>query len=112
MFEISWFELVVMILASFRLTHLLVFDEITSFIRKPFLTVIEKENEEGVKEIFVEAKGKGLRKFIGQLLSCYWCTGFWVALAVVLIYFYYPETFLVLLILAVAGAAAIIESKI
>lgn len=112
MFEISWFEFVVMILASFRLTHLLVFDEITSFIRKPFLEVVERENEEGTKEIFVEPKGKGLRKLIGQLLSCYWCTGFWVSLFVVLTFFFYPESFLVFLILAVAGAAAVIESKI
>ncbi len=26
-----------------------------------------------------KVKGKGLRKWIGELLSCYWCTGVWVS---------------------------------
>ncbi|MDQ7862784.1 DUF1360 domain-containing protein [Peribacillus frigoritolerans] len=34
----------ILILATFRLTHLIVFDEITSFIRKPFLTATIQEN--------------------------------------------------------------------
>lgn len=101
--HLGWFDLVILILASFRLTHLIVFDSITEFIRKPFL-------DESGQEIII--KGTGIRHFMGKLLSCYWCTGIWSSILVVLLYVYVPVTYPVFLILAVAGAAAFIESKI
>lgn len=112
MFDVDWIDLFIIILASFRLTHLIVYDQITSFIRKPFLSVTVVENASGQIEEHLEIKGTGIRHFIGSLLSCYWCTGLWSSLFVVFIYFYFPLTFPIFLILAVAGAAAIIESKI
>jgi hypothetical protein len=112
MFEINLIDLIVIILAAFRLTHLIVFDEIAAFIRNPFISVIEKEDSAGNKDIVIEIKGKGIRHFIGGLLSCYWCTGFWVSLGTILTYFYLPILYPVLLIFAVAGAASVIESKI
>jgi hypothetical protein len=112
MFHVDWFDLVILILASFRLTHLIVFDQITAFIRKPFISVIVVENESGEWEERIEIKGTGLRRFIGTLLSCYWCSGIWCSLAVVIIYFYFPVSFPIFLVLAVSGAAAVIESKI
>lgn len=112
MFEINWLDLVIVILAAFRITHLLVFDEIASFIRKPFIDVLVVEDSEGNKDISIQAKGSGLRHFIGSLLSCYWCTGFWVSVGTVLVYFFIPLLYPVLVIFAVAGAAAVIESKV
>jgi len=112
MYEMNWIDFIIIILAAFRITRLIVFDEITSFIRNPFLAVIEKEDETGGKELVIEIKGRGLRRFIGKLLSCYWCTGFWVSLGVVCAYYILPDSFPVLIVLAVAGAAGIIESKI
>lgn len=112
MFHINWIDLFIIILASFRLTHLLVFDQITSFIREPFISVTIVENASGHLEENIEIKGTGIRHFIGSLLSCYWCTGLWISLFVVLVYSYFPVTFPFFLVLAVAGAAAIIESKI
>ncbi|MFB9759824.1 DUF1360 domain-containing protein [Ectobacillus funiculus] len=112
MFHVEWIDFVILILASFRLTRLIVFDEITAFIRAPFFAVTVKEGLSGQMEQVIEIKGKGLRYFIGSLLSCYWCVGFWCSLTVVIVYFCYPVTFPVFLVLAVAGAAAVIESKI
>ncbi|WP_312469781.1 DUF1360 domain-containing protein [Neobacillus sp.] len=112
MFHVNWLDFIIIILASFRLTRLIVFDDITAFIRKPFITISMIENSSGDLEPNIEIKGTGFRHFMGSLLSCYWCSGFWCSLIVVLIYFYFPITFPLILILAVAGAAAIIESKI
>src|SRR5213080_3000003 len=112
MFDVNWIDLFIIILASFRLTHLIVFDEIAAFIRKPFISVTIIENSSGELEQNIEIKGTGIRHFIGSLLSCYWCGGLWCSLFVVLIYCFFPITFPIFLILAVAGAAAIIESKI
>lgn len=112
MFHVNWLDLIIIILASFRLTHLIVFDEIAAFIRKPFLNISNSKSSSGELEQIVEIKGTGFRHFIGSLLSCYWCSGIWCSLFVVLVYCYFPITFPVFLILAVAGGAAIIESKI
>ncbi|MGG3479648.1 DUF1360 domain-containing protein [Peribacillus frigoritolerans] len=111
MLVIEWLDFFILIMATFRLTHLIVFDEITSFIRKPFLTATIQENASGQLEEIIEIKGSGLRHFIGSLLSCYWCVGFWCSLISVLTYYYFPAAFPILLVLAVAGAAAFIESK-
>ena len=111
MLVIEWLDFFILILATFRLTHLIVFDEITSFIRKPFLTATIQENASGQLEEIIEIKGSGLRHFIGSLLSCYWCVGFWCSLITVLTYYYFPAAFPILLVFAVAGAAAFIESK-
>lgn len=112
MYSLNWVDLFIVILASFRLTHLIVFDKITSFIRRPFFSVKIEENEFGQLEEKIEMKGTGIRHLIGSLLSCFWCVGFWCSLFVVLIYFYFPFTFPFFLVLAVAGAAAVIESKV
>ncbi|WP_042357252.1 DUF1360 domain-containing protein [Bacillus rubiinfantis] len=112
MIQVDWLDLVILILATFRLTHLIVFDQITSFLRKPFLEVTVIEHPDGQFEETVEIKGTGLRHFIGSILSCYWCSGIWVSAVTVLLYTFFPITYPLFLILAVAGAAAVIESKI
>lgn len=112
MFEISWIHLVILVLASFRLTHFIVFDELASFIRAPFLTTIYQEDAGGQMSQQIEIKGTGLRRWIGKLLSCYWCVGIWSSALVVVLYWFFPASFIFLVILAVAGAAAVIETKI
>lgn len=111
MFGISLIDLLILVLASFRLTHLIVFDTIASFIRKPFLTVSYEADVTGQLVRNVQVKGTGLRRWIGELLSCHWCVGVWVAAGIVGLYLFVPAVYPLLLILAVAGAAAVIETK-
>ncbi|WP_026561088.1 DUF1360 domain-containing protein [Bacillus sp. J37] len=108
---ITWVEFLIIALASFRLTRLMVFDKITSFIRSPFHREMEEINENGETEIYIEIKGKGIRAWIGELLSCYWCTGVWCTAFLCGLWWFWPigaEPLLV--ILAIAGLAGIIES--
>jgi len=111
MIHISWIDLTILILASFRLTHLIVFDEITSFLRNPFFTTTYDTDTTGQLVRNIHLKGTGIRKWIGQLLSCYWCVGIWTAAVTVGFYVYVPAAFPVLLVLAIAGAAAVIETR-
>jgi len=100
-------------LASFRLTRLVVFDKITEFIRRPFLDEVVEVNENGDEEVYILPKEKGIRRWIGELLSCYWCSGIWCSAFLVGLYLFYPivaEPLIV--ILAVASVAAIIETFI
>lgn len=112
MHTVTWFSFTVLILASFRLTHLIVFDEITSFLRNPFLKVTYEPDESGQVVRSIQIKGTGWRHFVGLLLSCHWCVGIWSSLILFLLYFYIPATFPIHLILAIAGASAFIESKL
>ncbi|MFA9556947.1 DUF1360 domain-containing protein [Evansella sp. AB-rgal1] len=112
MSDITWMELIILILATFRLTRLIVFDEITTFIRNPFLKITYEKNDEGDLLETVEIRRGGLHYWIGMLLSCHWCVGIWASLVVVLIYQYIPGLNLVLLLLAIAGAASFIQAKI
>src|SRR5690606_25909625 len=109
-FELTVWEFVLIALATFRLTRLIVFDKITEFVRKPFIEEVEEINEHGEIEFYIETKGNGLSKWIGELLSCHWCRGMWVSIFLILFYLYFPfYAQIPILILAVAAVAAIIE---
>nr|WP_251025785.1 DUF1360 domain-containing protein [Bacillus sp. ISL-47] len=104
-------ELLILSLASFRLTRLIVFDKITEFIRKPFLEEVEEKGEDGEAEIYIVIKNGRVRGFFGELLSCFWCTGVWSAIFICASYAFLREWAVPgLLVLAVAGLAAIIET--
>ncbi|MBM4764266.1 DUF1360 domain-containing protein [Bacillus sp. B15-48] len=95
-------------LASFRLTRLLVFDKITEFIRSPFFDEV-KEGE----DIYLVPKNKGMRRWIGEALNCYWCTGIWVSMLLLLGYLFLPVISIPLIILlAIAAVAGIIETVV
>ncbi|MFD2369944.1 DUF1360 domain-containing protein [Brevibacillus sp. GCM10020057] len=111
MFDLSWLDLTILVLASFRLTHLIVFDEITEPLRSPFIAITYETDASGQVLRQVQFKGGKFRRWIGRLLSCYWCVGIWAALAIVLMYLYVPAAYPVILLLAIAGAAAVIETK-
>ena len=107
----GWLEFVLLILAAFRLTRLVVFDKITNFIRRPFHYEIEEIDSDGNTINYIEIKGNGLQYWIGDLLSCYWCTGIWCTAILLGFTVIWPTGSDVLItLLAVAGAASICES--
>ncbi|MCR2820972.1 DUF1360 domain-containing protein [Lederbergia panacisoli] len=111
--DITWIKFLLMSLAIFRITRLIVFDQITTFIRAPFLMEYEETNILGQKEEYLIPRVGGLRGWIGKLISCYWCTGVWTAIGVFIFQFYFPVIMdPVILIFALAGMAAIIETII
>lgn len=106
-------ELFIISLASFRLTRLIVFDKITEFLRVPFFEEEIEANEDGVEEIYYVPKKGVFTNFFGELLSCYWCTGIWSALAICIFYFTNPQLATpIIIVLAVAGLAALIETVV
>lgn len=89
------FDFILLILATFRLIRLFVYDSVTSFIRDHF-----------------EQYEKGPGKTTRHLLDCPWCTGIWMALFVSFVYFATPLAWYPLLVLAIAGAATFIQITI
>ncbi|OIK15888.1 hypothetical protein BIV60_07830 [Bacillus sp. MUM 116] len=94
-----------LILASYRLTHLIVFDKITEFIRKPFVKKVEVKTKEGTKSKEVPTS------MFGYLLKCYWCAGVWSAILLGGAYLLFPKvTFVFIFIFSIAGGQSIIET--
>jgi hypothetical protein len=63
-------------MATHKLTYLLANDVVTSPLRAPFTEYQEMESPSNVEE---QPRGTGLRKAIGELVVCIFCLGQWVA---------------------------------
>ncbi|UCZ51940.1 DUF1360 domain-containing protein [Bacillus shivajii] len=108
---ITLLEFLLYSLAVFRFSHLIVYDKITTVIRKPFIQLEELTNENGELETVYIIAENGWKKWIGELLSCHWCIGIWGAAFIYIGYIMFPLTFsFIITVFAAAGVAAIIET--
>ena len=62
--------------ATHKLSLLLAQDAITSPLRAPFTELQEKQSPKNVNE---KPRGEGLRRSLGELVTCKFCVGQWVA---------------------------------
>jgi len=81
-------DLALMTLATHKASRLITKDRVTSFLRSPFTRYT---GEAGPSEVSEEPRGRGLRRAVGELLVCPYCTGQWVATALVAGYAREPE---------------------
>lgn len=73
-------DLVMLGFATYRLGHLISFDKVTEPLRLPFT---ETKMDDFGAAMTVEARGEGVRRAFGELISCPICSGTWVAAALV-----------------------------
>lgn len=91
--EISYFDLALIVLATFRLIRLFVYDKVTRWMRDMFAGF---------------SRGPG--KTLFDLLNCPWCLGLWIGTFLTFFYFLIPEfVWFPLLILALAGVATLLQ---
>lgn len=91
---ISIFSYIILVLAAYRVTRLITTD-----------TILEPVREKIWKRFPPNTK-------LGYLITCNWCTGFWVSVMFVLAYILVPEaTFVVSLVLSMSALVGIIASK-
>ncbi len=76
-------------LATHKLSRLLAKDPVTSPLRAPFTSY---EGTSGPSELHEEVRGSGARKTVGELVTCPFCTGLWVATAFTAGLVYLPRT--------------------
>ena len=74
--QIATKDIIVLGVATHKISRLLTKDAVTSFLRAPFVRLHQKSGNNSLDE---EARGSGLQRSIGELLSCPECTGNWVA---------------------------------
>jgi hypothetical protein len=87
-------------LATHRLSRLVSRDPVTSPLRAPFTRF---DGTQGPAELKEQVRGHGARRTVGELLTCPFCTGMWVATALSAGYVFAPAATR----LAASGLAAL-----
>jgi hypothetical protein len=70
----SWLDLATLSLASFKVARTITRDDVTSFIREPFV-----EGEPGEPDNERPVQTGGMEQAIGELVTCSRCVGTWAA---------------------------------
>ena len=76
--RIRWSDVALLTVATFRVSRLLSKDPVTSPLRAPFTRF---EGTSGPAELKEEVRGSGVRKAVGELVTCPFCLAQWTATA-------------------------------
>ena len=90
--EMSLKDAVVVILASYRMTRILVFEKIFKYFRD----VLKKR-----ENLYVLGT-------LSSIITCPWCAGVWVTMVIIVFYYLVPFGDLLVYVLALAGIASIV----
>jgi hypothetical protein len=71
-------DLALVTIATHKASRLVAKDRVTSAVRAPFTRF---EHDAGPGEVSESARGRGLRRAIGELLVCPYCLGVWISAA-------------------------------
>ncbi len=72
----SYADVVLLGLATHKLSSIIAKDRVTSPLRAPFTEYVEPAGESEVKE---KVRGEGMQRAIGDLVTCPYCLSPWVA---------------------------------
>jgi hypothetical protein len=101
---LTFFDFFIMMLATARLTRLMVYDKITAFFREQFLDPVESRGG-----YVLEKPLGGLRRTMSDLLSCPWCVSVWASATVAFFYVLTPYAFYPVLFLALSAMATLLQ---
>lgn len=102
--ELSTVDFVLMTLATWRLTRLFVYDNITKFIREQFWDVVKVG-----KGYTLEKPKVGPRRTLADLLTCPWCISVWAAAVVIFFYLVTPYATYPIMLLALSSVATFLQ---
>ncbi len=74
--RVDWSDLLLLGIATHKVARIISKDRITAPLRAPF---VRYERSSGSGEVEEAAHGEGVRKSVGQLLTCPYCLAPWVA---------------------------------
>lgn len=101
---VSGIDMLLLCLATFRLTSVVTEEKVARCLRAPFCEVKTRQGSDGAELQEEVPTGRGLRRLVGELLLCPWCTGIWVA--TLLTFFWIAAPGLARLFLIAFGVAA------
>lgn len=102
--ELALTDYVLITLATWRLTRLVVYDAITKFIREQFW-----DSKKVGKGYQLEKPVAGPRRTLAELFDCPWCIGVWAAAFVTFFYLLTPYMLFPVVFLAVSAVATFLQ---
>ena len=109
-FQSHLLDLFLLAYATFRLGRLVAYDLVFEPIRAPFTITIPDPTGAGED---VEPRGAGMRRALGQLISCPICAGTWIAALLVYALVAFPgPTRIFLMMMAVVGVTEILNAVV
>lgn len=102
--DLTTFDYIIMLLASWRLTRLFVYDSITRFLREQFMDVIKAGR--GYK---LQTPKNGPRRLLAELFACPWCTSVWTSAIVVFIYMLTEYSVLPFMLLGMSAVVSVLQ---
>lgn len=78
--RIGYADLLLLGVGTFKLSRIISLDRVTSPLRAPFT---EYEKPAGTSEVKEKVRGAGMQRATGDLLTCPYCLGPWVAAALI-----------------------------
>jgi len=90
--DITFKEAVIIILASYRMTRILVFEKIFKYLR----------------DVLKKREGLYVIGTLSSIITCPWCMGVWVTLVIIIFYYLIPYGALLVYVMALAGVASLI----
>lgn len=103
--DLELVDFVLITLASWRVTRLFVYDEITRFFREQFWDI--KKVGKGYQ---LEKPKTGPRRTLADLLSCPWCFGVWATAMVTFFYLSTPYSVFPVVLLALSAVATFMSN--
>ncbi len=79
--KLSWGDLLLLGIATHKLSRIVTKDLVTSPFRAPF---VKFKKSAGAGEVEEEARGEGLQEAVGDLITCPYCIAPWLATTLVL----------------------------
>jgi hypothetical protein len=90
--ELKFKEALFIILATYRMTRILVFEKIFKYFR----------------DVLKKREDLYLIGTLSSIITCPWCAGVWVTLIIIVFYYLVPFGVLLVYVLALAGLASIV----
>ncbi|MEI6022296.1 MAG: DUF1360 domain-containing protein [bacterium] len=100
-------NIIILLLAIFRITKLFLSDHIMQWFRDIFFIVVFEKINNQIK-ITRSFPKNGLQREIALLLDCPWCLSLWVSLFVIYFWIKYPITILFFYITAFSGMSTLL----
>jgi Protein of unknown function (DUF1360) len=86
--QIPFQDIALLGVGTFKLSRLITKDKVMSWLRSPFTRYESKGRPSEVEE---KPRGEGLQQAVGQLITCPYCAGQWIATGLLAVYLWQPR---------------------